>query len=378
MNQAANRATNQATNRAANRAGGPRFLFATGGSGGHIYPALAVAEQAQKAGIAVSFMGQQGGMEERLVPEAGYEFVGVSAGKWDRTRPDPRQALRAAGGLWSAVAQVRRTKPDLIVGFGGFASFPGCVAAAVTSTPLVLQEGNAFPSRVNRWFAPRARLVISTYAEALEHLRAKRHEVIPFPIREKRMDRQEARAALGLPEGATVTLVMGGSQGSLVLNQLVPAAFELMSASERPVVLHASGRRWEEQLNERTKQHGGYHVHGYVDAVAAWSAADLAITRSGVGTLSEAAFHGVPLVMVPLPSSAEDHQLFNARSVAAAGAGQVVEERELEQHPQRLSEVWLAALRPEWRQPAAAAARERSPEGAAARIVAALRGEVNR
>lgn len=356
----------------------PRYLFATGGSGGHIYPALAVAREAQKDGVQVAFMGQQGGMEERLVPEAGFEFIGVSAGKWDRSRPDPRQAGRALAGLWSAVAHVRRMRPDLVVGFGGFASFPGCVAAVITGTPLVLQEGNAFPSRVNRWFAARARLVISTYQEALQHLRTKRTEVIPFPVREERLDRSVARQQLGLPEDAVVTLVMGGSQGSLVLNNAVPDAYERLPQEHRPVVLHASGERWQAGVTTRVTEHGDYRVHGYVDSTTAWSAADMGITRSGVGTLSEAALHGVPLVMLPLPSSAEDHQLFNARSVAAAGAGLVVEERELAERPERLSEVWLAALQPEWRRAAGAAALGRSPAGAAARIASALRGEVGR
>ncbi|MFA5594691.1 MAG: undecaprenyldiphospho-muramoylpentapeptide beta-N-acetylglucosaminyltransferase [Trueperaceae bacterium] len=354
----------------------PRFLFATGGTGGHIYPALAVAQEAQRAGAHVRFMGQQGGMEERLIPEAGFEFHGVSAGKWDRSAPDPRQAVRAVQGLWGAVSNVRRNKPDLVVGFGGFASFPGCVAAVTNRVPLVLQEGNAFPSRVNRWFAPRARLVISTHAEALAHLRARRTEVIPFPIREARLDRHEARARLGLPQEAVVTLVMGGSQGSLVLNRAVPAAFEQLSPAQRPVVLHSSGPRWQEELTARVKEHADYHVRGYVDAVAAWSAADLAITRAGVGTLSEAAFHGVPLLMVPLPTAAENHQLHNAQAVATAGAGLVLEERELTERPERLAEVWLAALEPEWRHGARSAARARSPEGAAARIYTALRGEL--
>lgn len=358
--------------------GAPHYLFATGGSGGHVYPALAVAREVVRAGATVSFIGQQGGMEEQLVPAAGFDFFGVRAGKWDRSRPDPRQALNAVAGLWNAVAHVRKTAPALVVGFGGFASFPGCVAAVLTRTPLVLQEGNAFPSRVNRWFAPRARLVVSTYPEALEHLKAKRSQVIPFPVREERRERAEARRELGLPEDAVVTLVMGGSQGSAMLNSAVPEAFERLPEAQRPVVLHASGTRWANGVTQRVAAHAGYHVHGYVDAVTAWSAADLAITRSGVGTLSEAAFHGVPLVMVPLPTSAEDHQLFNARTVAAAGAGMVVEERALLEDQGHLSAVWLAALQPEWLGTARAAAQKSSPEGAAARIASALRGEVSR
>src|SRR5690606_21694854 len=107
---------------------------------GHIYPALAVAQLALEQGDDVTVMGQRGGMEERLVSEAGVPFVGVSAGKWNRQRPDPREALKALAGPLEAVRWARRERPDLAIGFGGFASFPGCVAAVMTGTPLVLHE----------------------------------------------------------------------------------------------------------------------------------------------------------------------------------------------------------------------------------------------
>src|SRR5690606_8386514 len=147
--------------------------------------------------------------------------------------------------------------------------------------------------------------------------------VVPFPVREERLRREEARAALGLPQDAFVTFVMGGSQGSATLNREAPTAYRSLGPTtpdgREHHVVHAAGpgRAGEVDAAGLAK----YHVHEFVDAVTAWSSADLAVTRSGVGTLSEAAFHGVPLVMVPLPSSAEDHQLHNARAAAAAGAG---------------------------------------------------------
>ena len=343
------------------------LLLATGGTGGHIYPALAVARAAQQRGLAVAFLGQQSGMEARLVPEAGFPFIGVAAGKWDRQRPDPRQALRAATGPWQALWAVRAMRPGLVVGFGGFASFPGCVAAVLTGTPLALHEGNAFPSRVNRWFAARARLVVVAQAEAGHHLRARALEVAPFPVREVRADRAEARRALGLPQDATVTLVMGGSQGSVALNDAVPEAFRRL---RRPGlhVLHSSGRDWSDRLRQRVADLPEYHVHPYLDAAGAFAAADLAITRAGIGTLSEAAFHGVPLVMVPLPTSAEDHQRHNAEAVETAGAGITVLQSELA----ALDDAWLQLLDPERRAAAARAASQRSPLGAAERILELL------
>lgn len=351
------------------------LLLATGGTGGHIYPALAVAAAARERGISVGFLGQAGGMEARLVPEAGYPFRGVSAGKWDRQRPDPLQAARVALGLMQALRAVRAAGPGLVLGFGGFASFPGCAAAVLTGTPLALHEANAFPSRVTRWFAPRARLLIAVHQQAAGRTRARELACVPYPVREQRVGRAAARRTLGLSPDATVTLVMGGSQGSLALNRAVPSAFRTMvsgAAAGAPAgpleVLHASGPRWADEMRGAVADLDGYRVLPYVDAAVAFAAADVAITRAGMGTLSEAAFHGVPLVMVPLPTASEDHQSHNARAVEAAGAGVIVPESEMA----RLPATWCRMLEPEARRAAARAALARSPEGAAARIVDAL------
>ncbi len=346
---------------------GVDLLFATGGTGGHIYPALAVARAARTHGLEVAFLGQAGGMEARLVPEAGYPFQGVAAGKWDRQRPDPRQAVRAVGGFLSAVRAVRAVKPRLVVGFGGFASFPGCAAAVLTGTPLALHEGNAFPSRVTRWFAARARIVVLAQEAAGEHLRARALAVAPYPVRETRVERAAARRALGLDPDATVTLVMGGSQGSVTLNRAVPDAYRTVRRAGLQV-LHSSGPRWSDTLRGSVTDLPEYHVHPYLDAAQAFSAADLAITRAGIGTLSEAAFHGTPLVMVPLPTAAEDHQRHNARAVELAGAGITVLESEMADLPG----AWRTLLDPPRRATASEAARRRSPAGAAERILGLL------
>ena len=133
-----------------------RILLSTGGTGGHIYPALATAKELGARGFEVTLIGQRGGMEARLVPEAGFDFHGVRAGKWHRGRPDPRQAVQAGLGLWDAVAIVRELQPSMVVGFGGFASFPGLAAATALRVPVALHEQNTFPGKVTRWFARRA------------------------------------------------------------------------------------------------------------------------------------------------------------------------------------------------------------------------------
>lgn len=354
----------------------PDLVLAAGGTGGHIYPALAVGRLALERGLRVAFIGQRGGMEERLVPGTGIDFHGVAAGKWHRGRPRPSQALAAAAGVAQAWRLVRGWRPRVVVGFGGFASFPGAFAASRCGVPLVLHEANAFPSQVNRWLAGRAALVISVHPEALEHLpSAGRSVVLPFPVDERKLGKSDARAQLGLPDDALVTLVMGGSQGSATLNREVPRAFArlLQDAESGPEVarlhvLHSSGRGHLEEVTSAAAELPRYLVHEYLDATVAWSAADLGITRAGMGTLASAAFHGVPLVTVPLPSSAEGHQLHNATAAQAAGAARLVEEQDIA----RLDRAWLGLLDPEALVAAGRAASARSPSGAAEMILSAV------
>ena len=351
------------------------IVLATGGTGGHVFPALAVADEARGRGIEVAVLGQRDGLEERLSAEAGLPFMGVSAGKWHRGRPDPASALRAAVGVMEAWRHLKRVRPQLVIGFGGFASFPGVLAASRLGIPLVLHEGNAFPSKVNRWMARSAELVIAAQEEALSHLGPlKRSAVIPFPVRERREERAAARAKLGLGDRGddhVVTLVMGGSQGSATLNSAVPRAYAALAGDGACAtrVLHSSGRG---RTAEVMADWPGYVVRDFLDAPLAWAAADLAITRAGVGTISEAALNAVPLIMVPLPSSAEDHQLHNARAVEAAGAGLVVEERELATGVAPLVSAWQLSLDPEFRRRTASAAAARTPAGAARRILDAV------
>jgi UDP-N-acetylglucosamine--N-acetylmuramyl-(pentapeptide) pyrophosphoryl-undecaprenol N-acetylglucosamine transferase len=349
----------------------PCIVMATGGTGGHIYPALAVGQVLTEWGYNVVLLGQQGGMEARLAPEAGFNFHGVSAGKFDRHRPDPRQAYRALRGLSQARRIVKALSPAVVVGYGGFASFPGVAAAAWLRLPLALHEQNAIPGLVTRWFARRAAVVAVSNREVGAHLPAGvRVEHVGYPIREERMAKAKAKARLGLPETGPVTLVMGGSQGSLALNRLVPAAYRRLTVP--PIVIHSSGARWEAEVRQAAADLPHYYVQPYLDAPTAWSAADLAITRAGFGTLAEAAFHGVPLVMLPLASAAEDHQHHNAVTVEQAGAGLVVRQSEAERDIATLVSAWQVLLDEPRRRQASARALQRSPQGAAVALAGVI------
>lgn len=346
--------------------------MATGGTGGHIYPAVATARELISRGHSALMLGQRGGMEERVAAEQGLEFVGVDAGKLARSGQglaDPRQLLRAATGVVQARRVLAKRKPGAVVGYGGFASLPGILAAQSLGIPTVLHEQNALLGLTQKLAVGRAKAVGTSYQE-VKGLDVNKAALVGMPVRETRLERGAALRQLGLQDGPLTLLVMGGSQGSLFLNENVPGILEGIFPSGlldgRAVqVLHQTGPRWIEQVTPRVAHLPWYHVSPFVDAVAAWSAAHLGVTRAGTSTLAEAAFHGVPLVMVPLPESAENHQFHNATSVQAAGAGRVVEQKDVSG---RLGQAVLECVQPGNLAVMRGAAHSRAQPGAAARF----------
>lgn len=334
-------------------------VLATGGTGGHIYPALALAAQLVARGHRPVLIGQKNGLEQRLAAEAGVEFRGVTSGKLDRQKPNPSEIFRALRGIFEARSLLRTLRPALVLGFGGFASLPAAAAAAFGPVPLWLNEQNAFPGLVTRLLSRRAELVICSVAAAQERITARETRVIPYPIDETRFERDHARRELGLPEDGVLTLVMGGSQGSVALNTAVLTALSEFGA-DAPLTLHVTGPNNLETVTAAAGNRPGHHVRGYVDGRLAFAAADIAITRAGIGTLSMAAFNGVPPIMVPLPTSAENHQLHNAKTFSLAGAGVLLEQSNLA----NLKEVWESLSEPATRNAASQALTGFSPAGA--------------
>lgn len=315
--------------------------MATGGTGGHIFPAIATAKVLGERGHEVSLIGQVGGMEEKAAQNANLPFVGVEAGKLARNgqgRPDPRQLMAAFRGLLQARRSLAELRPAALTSFGGFAAFPGLIAAQSLGIPTVLHEQNAHLGLTQRVALGRSKVLATVYPHVVGAPEGKMR-VVGMPIREDTMTPTEARARLaesGLYLSAnpsTITLlVMGGSQGSLALNEAAVAELPKLDGflAGRPLqVLHATGPRWIGDVKKATDHLPWYHAGGFVDATAAFTLATLALTRAGTGTLAEAAFHGVPLLMVPLPESAENHQWHNAQVVAKMGAGMLFEQPQL-------------------------------------------------
>lgn len=366
-----------------------RILIAGGGTGGHIYPALAVARELERLGSErlgaapeILYAGARGGMEERLAGEAGYRFLGVAAG--GLVGKGPRELLRngwrMAGGFLEALAHLRRERPELVLGTGGYAAAPWLLAALLLRLPVALQEQNAVPGKVNQWLAPWVREVYLGYPEAARHLRG-RTVVTGNPVRAEVLeaDRESARRRLDLPPRAPVVLCVMGSRGSATVNRLL---VELVTGwARRPpgeppaFLLLATGRAHHAAFVDGLSRAGvaaegaTHRVVPYLDEMPlALAAADLAVARAGAISLAELTARGLPAVLIPSPHVAYDHQRANARALARRGAALVLEEERLEAGLLRRSLEELLADRA--RLEAMALASRRLGRPAAAREVA--------
>ena len=326
-------------------------VIAAGGTGGHLYPALAVARELQVAAphIRVAFAGSAAGLEAGVVPAAGYEFVPLASGPWRRGHPMSlvAGAAQAARGAWQARALYRRLGARALFSTGGFASAPAHLAAALGGLPVVLHEPNAVPGVVTRLFARGAHRVTLGRAEAAPRLGGAPVLVTGVPVRAeiRGWDRARARAALGLPSQATVILALGGSRGAGGLNRALAAALPALGSLPHGTrLLWLCGRAEEAALAPvAAAAPVAVDLRGYLDDMgAALAAADFAVCRAGAGTLAELAAAALPALLVPFPHAADGHQALNAAGVAAAGAARVLPEAGLDGSVLAAAIAWLA------------------------------------
>lgn len=295
------------------------ILVTGGGSGGHFYPGLAAAEALLRTGAVVVYVGAEGGLEARLLPQSGLPYRLIPAGKLSREALRPGEGLKVIKGLWQARKILNELKPKAVLSTGGFAGFPLAFTAELRGIPVVVHEQNARPGLAVRWLMPRARrIALAVPVDLPKHLASKAC-VVGMPVREERREKQAAKIALGLDKNKPVILVLGGSQGSVELNTNLPA--KLAPLLKDYQVLHQTGAHWEQGMREKYTHTPGYQVTGYLDTTLAWGAAEFAITRAGAATLAEAAFHQVPLLVIPLPKSLDGGaQHANAKFYAGRGA----------------------------------------------------------
>jgi UDP-N-acetylglucosamine--N-acetylmuramyl-(pentapeptide) pyrophosphoryl-undecaprenol N-acetylglucosamine transferase len=309
-----------------------KVLIAAGGTAGHVVPALAVADALRADGADVLWVGGERA-EAELVPAAGYPLERIAVSGLSRSNPvkAARAALQSVRAFFTARALLRRERPDVVLGGGGYVAGPVGAAAVSRRVPIVLTEADSHLGLTNRLLARFARRVCLAFP--LEGREAPRYRVTGRPVPPPTEDRAAARERFGIPQDATVVVVFGGSLGARTIND---ASIDGLGGGDF-WVLHASGTRDYEALRQRVPAQR-YVLEPYITPFGdALAAADLVVARSG-GSIFEVAAHGLPALLVPYPYAAADHQTSNARWMAEAGAAVVVPDADLT--PQRLrSEV---------------------------------------
>ena len=306
-------------------------MIMAGGTGGHIFPALAVADHLRAQGWSVVWLGVRGGMEERIIPPRGYTMA------WVRFSGVRRRGLLAIALLplnllvafWQGARAIFAHRPDIVLGMGGYVSFPGAMMASFFNRPLLIHEQNSVAGLANRVLAKLADRVMTTFPGAFGEATAViwtgnpvRQEIVAMAPPE---NRYAARA------GQLRVLVMGGSQGAQVLNTVVPDALALIAAESRPRVLHQAGAAHQETVLARYQERGvAVEVVRFIDDIAArYAETDLIVCRAGATTIAEIAAAGIASVLVPYPHAVDDHQTINARFLAERRAALLIPQGEL-------------------------------------------------
>ncbi|ABM31419.1 undecaprenyldiphospho-muramoylpentapeptide beta-N-acetylglucosaminyltransferase [Paracidovorax citrulli] len=303
-------------------------LVMAGGTGGHIFPGLAVAEELRARGWKVHWLGTPGSMESRIVPPQGFafepiDFSGVRGKGLATLALLPLRLLRA---FWQALAVVRRVQPDVVVGLGGYVTFPGGMMAVLCGKPLVVHEQNSVAGLVNKVLAGVADRVFTAFPGAL-----RKGAWVGNPLRTAFTRQADPQARFAGRGGPLRLLVVGGSLGAKALNDIVPQALALIPAERRPVVTHQSGTA---QIDALRANYAAAGVEATLtpfidDTATAFAEADLIVCRAGASTVTEIAAVGAAAVFVPFPHAVDDHQTANARFLADAGGGWLVQQRDL-------------------------------------------------
>jgi UDP-N-acetylglucosamine--N-acetylmuramyl-(pentapeptide) pyrophosphoryl-undecaprenol N-acetylglucosamine transferase len=337
-----------------------KIMVMAGGTGGHVFPALAVAQYLRARGHDIVWMGAPESFEARVVPQHAIpmEFIRVQGLRG-------KGVLRWLGApllLWrsvrDALAALRRQRPAVVLGMGGFAAGPGGLAAWLTRRPLVIHEQNAAAGLTNRLLAHLARTVLEAFPNTFPGART-----VGNPVRPGFAELPDPVQRIAAHAGPRRLLVVGGSQGARALNTLVPAALALLSSAERPRVRHQAGRTLEVAQAAYTRAAVEAEITAFIDDMpAAYGWADLVVCRAGASTVAELAAAGCAALLVPFPAAVDDHQTRNGEYLVRAGAALLVQERDLDAaalaallrelfaDPARLTAMAQAARRAAWPQ----------------------------
>lgn len=324
-----------------------RLLIAGGGTGGHLFPGVAIAEElrAREPGAPVRFVGTERGIEARVLPELGWElaFIRVSGLKTVGLMGAVRGLFRLPRALWQARRVVKAFAPDVVVGVGGYASGPVVLMARLRGVPTAICEQNSIPGLTNKMLGKVVRAVFLSFDESRRFFKAKKIVMSGNPVRRELAAKLLAAAGAEMDAGAPVTvLVSGGSQGAKAVNEIAAGALAAL-AKERPLaIIHQTGQADLEATVARYAAAGvDADCRAFIkDMAAAYQQADIIVGRAGATTVAELAIAGKPAVFIPYPHAADNHQELNAREMADAGAALMFRQSEL------TAEKLAAALRP--------------------------------
>lgn len=303
------------------------ILVMAGGTGGHVFPALAVANELIARGVNVEWLGTKNGIEANLVPQAGIklntiDIVGLRGKNIVTWLKLPWVLLRA---IWQALGIIQQFKPNAVLGLGGFAAGPGGLAAKLTRRPLVIHEQNAIAGTTNKWLSKIANRRVVGFPNSLANA-----EWVGNPVRKAFYDRQSTTEKHKQGEKRNL-LILGGSLGARKLNQLLPVTLQSMDESLLPNVWHQTGKQHIESTKEHYQSSGvAAKVVSFIDDIAqAYDWADIIVCRAGALTVAEITASGVAALLVPFPYAVDDHQSKNAQWLVENDAGILRQENEL-------------------------------------------------
>ncbi|HEY3440804.1 MAG TPA: undecaprenyldiphospho-muramoylpentapeptide beta-N-acetylglucosaminyltransferase [Paludibaculum sp.] len=348
-------------------------MMAGGGTGGHVIPSLAVASELRRIGHDVLFIGTRRGMEATLVPRAGFaiewiEIGGLQRVGWQQTL---RTFVLLPGSIWKCLGILRRSRAAAVFSMGGYVAAPVMMAASLSRIPIVSMEPNALPGMVTRQMAGRVEKALISFDESRHYFPPGRTELTGLPVRQEFFDIPDR------PAGSRFSvLITGGSRGSRALNLAARESWPAFRDSSLPVrlVLQCGAAEHHELLREFNESGLDGDVVPFIqDMPAAYAAADLVVSRSGAGAVSELAAAGKPSILVPFPFAADDHQRYNAQAMERAGAARMILEKDW--NGARFFEtVRELATDPDQRTRMSAAARTAARPGAAHRAAELLIG----
>lgn len=306
-----------------------KVIIAGGGTGGHIFPAISVAEEILKRDPAneILFVGTKRGLENELLSKRGYRVEHISARgiKGSGVKKSITAVFSAFKGLMDSLSVIRKFGPDVVLGVGGYVSGPMVLAASLRGVPTAICEQNSYPGITNRILGKFVNKVFATFDESLKFFPHRKVVITGNPVR------GDILRSRGLKEGsgAVTILVFGGSQGAHKLNRSVPEALAKLGRSDISVIHQTGEKDYELVKNAYERNHIRARVLRFIDDMAgAYSEADFIIGRSGAGTVSEITALGKPSLLIPYPYAANNHQLENAKVLERAGAAAVMEDRD--------------------------------------------------